>query len=159
MVETINKLKRITRQMSIELGRKPCDVELVWVMGVTPKKLKDVLTANKVPISIETSVNKDDNTSLADFIADEQSVAPDDNTSLTMLQADLSKLFVDLEAKEAQILRLRYGLEDGQFRTLEQVGKVFGITRERVRQIESKAIKKLREPKRFSKLQGYFDKL
>lgn len=155
MVETINRYKRVTRQLSVELGRKPTDQELAWALGVTPKKLKEIMNANKTPVSLETPLGKEEDSTLSDFIADDNGCRPDVSSSERMLKAHIKELLVDLLPREAEVLKLRYGLEDGQARTLEQVGRIFNITRERVRQIEFKAMKKLREPSKFEKLEGY----
>jgi RNA polymerase primary sigma factor len=155
MVETINRYKRVSRQLSIELGRKPTDQELAWALNVSPKKLKEIVNANKTPVSLETPLGKEEDSTLSDFIADDVRTQPDVATTERMLKDHIRELLVDLLPREAEVLKLRYGLEDGQARTLEQVGKIFNITRERVRQIEFKAMKKLREPSKFEKLQGY----
>jgi RNA polymerase primary sigma factor len=155
MVETINRYKRVTRQLSLELGRKPTDQELAWALGVSPKKLKEIMNANKTPVSLETPLGKEEDSTLSDFIADDNSCRPDVASTERMLKAHIKELLVDLLPREAEVLKLRYGLEDGQARTLEQVGRIFNITRERVRQIEFKAMKKLREPSKFEKLEGY----
>ncbi len=155
MVETINRYKKITRQLSQELTRKPTDQELAWAMGVSMKKLKEIMNANKTPVSLETPLGKEEDSSLSEFIADEPRCQPDVSSTERMLREHIKELLVDLLPREAEVLKLRYGLEDGQTRTLEQVGKIFNITRERVRQIEFKAMKKLREPGKFEKLEGY----
>ncbi len=155
MVETINRYKRVTRQLSLELGRKPTDTELAWALGVSQKKLKEIMNANKTPVSLETPLGKEEDSTLSDFIADDNDCRPDVASTDRMLKAHIRELLVDLLPREAEVLKLRYGLEDGQARTLEQVGRIFNITRERVRQIEFKAMKKLREPAKFEKLEGY----
>ena len=155
MVETINRYKRVTRQLSVELGRKPTDQELAWAMGVSLKKLKEIMNANKTPVSLETPLGKEEDSTLSDFIADDAKARPDVSSTERMLKEHIKELLTDLLPREAEVLRLRYGLEDGQTRTLEQVGKIFNITRERVRQIEFKAMKKLRDPVKAEKLQGY----
>lgn len=155
MVETINRYKKITRQLSQELTRKPTDQELAWAMGVTMKKLKEIMNANKTPVSLETPLGKEEDSTLSDFIADDVKAQPDTSSTERMLKEHIQELLVDLLPREAEVLKLRYGLEDGQTRTLEQVGKIFNITRERVRQIEFKAMKKLREPVKSEKLEGY----
>lgn len=159
MVETINRYKRVTRQLSLELTRKPTDQELAWAMGVSLKKLKEIMNANKTPVSLETPLGKEEDSTLSDFIADDNSCRPDVSSTERMLKAHIKELLVDLLPREAEVLKLRYGLEDGQARTLEQVGKIFNITRERVRQIEFKAMKKLREPSKFEKLEGYLSQV
>ncbi len=155
MVETIDRYKKITRQLSQELTRKPTDQELAWAMGVSMKKLKEIMNANKTPVSLETPLGKEEDSSLSEFIADEPRCQPDVSSTERMLREHIKELLIDLLPREAEVLKLRYGLEDGQTRTLEQVGKIFNITRERVRQIEFKAMKKLREPGKFEKLEGY----
>ena len=145
----------MTRQLSAELGRKPTDQELAWALGVNQKKLKEIMNANKTPVSLETPLGKEEDSTLSDFIADENDCRPDVSSTERMLKTHIKELLVDLLPREAEVLKLRYGLEDGQARTLEQVGRIFNITRERVRQIEFKAMKKLREPSKFQKLEGY----
>jgi RNA polymerase primary sigma factor len=159
MVETINRYKRVTRQLSLELNRKPTDQELAWALGVSQKKLKEIMNANKTPVSLETPLGKEEDSSLSDFIADDNDCRPDVSSTERMLKAHIKELLVDLLPREAEVLKLRYGLEDGQARTLEQVGRIFNITRERVRQIEFKAMKKLREPSKFEKLEGYLSQV
>ncbi len=159
MVETINRYKRVTRQLSLELGRKPTDQELAWAMGVSSKKLKEIMNANKTPVSLETPLGKEEDSTLSDFIADDNGCRPDVSSTERMLKNHIKELLVDLLPREAEVLKLRYGLEDGQTRTLEQVGRIFNITRERVRQIEFKAMKKLREPSKFEKLEGYLSQV
>jgi RNA polymerase primary sigma factor len=155
MVETINRYKRISRQLSLELGRKPTDQELAWALSVSLKKLKEIMNANKTPVSLETPLGKEEDSTLSDFIADEAKCQPDVSSTERMLKEHIKEMLVDLLPREAEVLKLRYGLEDGQARTLEQVGRIFNITRERVRQIEFKAMKKLREPAKSDKLEGY----
>ena len=159
MVETINRYKRVSRQLSLELGRKPSDQELGWALGVTQKKLKEIMNANKTPVSLETPLGKEEDSTLSDFIADDNGSRPDITSTERMLKTHIKELLVDLLPREAEVLKLRYGLEDGQARTLEQVGRIFNITRERVRQIEFKAMKKLREPTKFEKLEGYLSQV
>lgn len=159
MVETINRYKRVSRQLSLELGRKPSDQELGWALGVTQKKLKEIMNANKTPVSLETPLGKEEDSTLSDFIADDNGSRPDTTSTERMLKTHIKELLVDLLPREAEVLKLRYGLEDGQARTLEQVGRIFNITRERVRQIEFKAMKKLREPTKFEKLEGYLSQV
>lgn len=155
MVETINRYKKVTRQLSQELTRKPTDEELAAALDVSLKKLKEIVNANKTPVSLETPLGKEEDSRLGDFISDGDKARPDVNSTNKMLREHIEELLVDLLPREAEVLKLRYGLEDGQTRTLEQVGKIFSITRERVRQIEFKAMKKLREPTKSEKLEGY----
>lgn len=159
MVETINRYKKITRQLSQELNRKPTEQEVAWAMGVSMKKLKEIMNANKTPVSLETPLGKEEDSSLSDFIADDIKCQPDISSTERMLKEHIKELLVDLLPREAEVLKLRYGLEDGQTRTLEQVGRIFNITRERVRQIEFKAMKKLREPAKSEKLEGYLSQV
>lgn len=159
MVETINRYKRVSRQLSLELNRKPTDYELAQCLGVNQKKLKEIMNANKTPVSLETPLGKEEDSTLSDFIADDNGCRPDVSSTERMLKAHIKELLVDLLPREAEVLKLRYGLEDGQARTLEQVGRIFNITRERVRQIEFKAMKKLREPSKFEKLEGYLSQV
>ena len=155
MVETINRYKKVTRQLSQELTRKPTDEELAMALDVPMKKLKEIMNANKTPVSLETPLGKEEDSKLADFISDGEKAMPDVTSTDRMLREHIEELLVDLLPREAEVLKLRYGLIDGQTRTLEQVGKIFNITRERVRQIEFKAMKKLREPSKSEKLEGY----
>lgn len=159
MVETINRYKRVSRQLSMKLKRKATDMELAWALGVSMKKLKEIMNANKVPVSLETPLGKEEDSSLSDFIADDIKCQPDVVSTEKMLKEHIQELLKDLLPREAEVLKLRYGLEDGQVRTLEQVGKVFNITRERVRQIEFKAMKKLREPSKCAKLESYLSQV
>ena len=159
MVETINRYKRVSRQLSMKLKRKATDMELAWALGVSMKKLKEIMNANKVPVSLETPLGKEEDSSLSDFIADDVKCQPDVVSTEKMLKEHIQELLKDLLPREAEVLKLRYGLEDGQVRTLEQVGKVFNITRERVRQIEFKAMKKLREPSKCAKLESYLSQV
>ncbi len=155
MVETINRYKKVSRQLSQELTRKPTDEELAMALDVSMKKLKEIMNANKTPVSLETPLGKEEDSKLADFIADGEKAQPDVASTEIMLREHIEELLVDLLPREAEVLKLRYGLIDGQTRTLEQVGQIFKITRERVRQIEFKAMKKLREPAKSEKLEGY----
>lgn len=159
MVETINRYKRVSRQLSMKLKRKATDTELAWALGVSMKKLKEIMNANKVPVSLETPLGKEEDSTLSDFIADDIKCQPDTVSTEKMLKEHIQELLKDLLPREAEVLKLRYGLEDGQVRTLEQVGKVFNITRERVRQIEFKAMKKLREPSKCAKLESYLSQV
>ena len=159
MVETINRYKRVSRQLSMKLKRKATDMELAWALGVSMKKLKEIMNANKVPVSLETPLGKEEDSTLSDFIADDVKCQPDTVSTEKMLKEHIQELLKDLLPREAEVLKLRYGLEDGQVRTLEQVGKVFNITRERVRQIEFKAMKKLREPSKSAKLESYLSQV
>jgi len=159
MVETINRYKRVSRQLSMKLKRKATDMELAWALGVSMKKLKEIMNANKVPVSLETPLGKEEDSTLSDFIADDVKCQPDTVSTDKMLKEHIQELLKDLLPREAEVLKLRYGLEDGQVRTLEQVGKVFNITRERVRQIEFKAMKKLREPSKCAKLESYLSQV
>jgi RNA polymerase primary sigma factor len=159
MVETINRYKRVSRQLSMKLKRKATDNELAWALGVSMKKLKEIMNANKVPVSLETPLGKEEDSTLSDFIADDIKCQPDITSTEKMLKEHIKELLKDLLPREAEVLKLRYGLVDGQVRTLEQVGKIFNITRERVRQIEFKAMKKLREPTKSAKLESYLSQV
>lgn len=155
MVETINRYKKVSRQLSQELTRKPTDEELALALDVTMKKLKEIMNANKMPVSLETPLGQEEDSKLADFIAGAENDKPDVTSTEKMLREHIEELLVDLLPREAEVLKLRYGLVDGKTRTLEEVGKIFSITRERVRQIEVKAMRKLREPGKSEKLEGY----
>ncbi len=155
MVETINKFKKITRELSQGLNRRPTENELSAAMDVSVQKVKEIVSANRTPVSLETPLGKEEDSRLGDFIADAESARPDSSATDELLRTDIEQVLNSLLPREREVIRLRYGLDDGRERTLEEVGQLFGITRERVRQIEFKAMRKLRQPDRCTKLEGY----
>ena len=155
MVETINKFKKITRELSQGLNRRPTEHELAGAMDVSVQKVKEIVSANRTPVSLETPLGKEEDSRLGDFIADAESAQPDSSATDELLRSDIEVVLNSLLPREREVIRLRYGLDDGRERTLEEVGQLFGITRERVRQIEFKAMRKLRQPDRCTKLEGY----
>lgn len=158
MVETINKLTRIQRQLIQELGREPSAEEIAEKMdGMTPEKVREIQKISLEPVSLETPIGEEDDSHLGDFIQDEDSPAPQDAASYTLLREQLEEVMKTLTPREAKVLRLRFGLDDGKARTLEEVGKEFDVTRERIRQIEAKALRKLRHPSRSKKLRDYMN--
>ncbi len=157
MVETINKLMRIQRQLIQELGREPQLEELSKEMNMPIDKVKEIMKIAQEPVSLETPIGEEEDSHLGDFIPDDDSPAPADAAFYTLLREQLNEVLNTLTPREAQVLRLRFGLEDGRTRTLEEVGKVFNITRERIRQIEAKALRKLRHPSRSKRLKDYLD--
>ena len=155
MVETINKFKKITRELSQGLNRRPTENELSAAMDVSVQKVKEIVSANRTPVSLETPLGKEEDSRLGDFIADAESARPDSSATDELLRTDIEQVLNSLLPREREVIRLRYGLDDGRERTLEEVGQLFGITRERVRQIEFKAMRKLRQPDRCTRLEGY----
>ena len=157
MVETIHKVSRYTRQMLQELGREATADELGEKMGMSPEKVREIMKIAQDPISLETPVGEEEDSHIGDFIEDDASPAPADAASYTLLREQLCEVLHTLTPREEQVLKLRFGLEDGRTRTLEEVGQQFNITRERIRQIEAKALRKLRHPSRSKKLKDYLD--
>ncbi len=157
MVETIHKVTRIQRQLLQENGREATAEEIAEVMGVTPDKVRDVMKIAQDPVSLETPIGEEEDSHLGDFIEDQDSPAPAEAAAYTLLREQLNEVLHTLSNREEQVLKLRFGLEDGRPRTLEEVGKEFNITRERIRQIEAKALRKLRHPSRSKRLQGFMD--
>ena len=157
MVETINKLKRIQRQMTLELNREPTEAELAKKMNTTEEKVREIFKISQDPLSLETPIGEEDDSHLGDFIKDEDSPEPQDSAAYTLLKEQLEEVMSTLTPREAKVLKLRFGLEDGKARTLEEVGKEFSVTRERIRQIEAKALRKLRHPSRSKRLKDYLD--
>ena len=154
MVETINKMTRIQRQLIQELGREPTAEEISEAMGgeLTPKRIREIQRIALEPVSLETPIGEEDDSHLGDFIEDKESESPVDYTTRQLLKQELYAILKDLNEREEKVIRLRYGLDDNCPKTLEEVGKIFGVTRERIRQIEAKAIKKLRHPTRSKRL-------
>lgn len=157
MVETINNLRKVTRKMSQELGRRPTMEELARGMNVSLTKIKEILAANRVPVSLDTPYGEDDDNNLGQLLQDESSTPPEVSTETNLMALDIRGVLSVLTPREREILVLRYGLTDGQQRTLEQVGKLVGITRERTRQIELKALRALRQSDVTNKLRDYLD--
>ncbi len=157
MVESINKLKKTSARLAQELGRKPNETELATSMELPVNKIQEIIQADREPVSMEMPLNRDEETYLGDLIEDNESARPDSTTEEELMREDLSRMLSQLTPRERDIMHLRYGLEDGRQRTLEEVGRLFNITRERVRQIEHKAFRKLRQPAWSSKLVGYLE--
>lgn len=157
MVESINKLKKTSAKLSQELGRKPNEVELSSALEIPVGKVQEIMQADREPVSMEMPLNRDDETYIGDLIEDNESARPDATTAEELMRQDLGRMLSQLTPRERDIMHLRYGLEDGRQRTLEEVGRLFNITRERVRQIEHKAFRKLRQPNWSSRLAGYLD--
>lgn len=157
MVETINKLNRIQRQLIQELGRDPLPEEIAKEMGVTVERVREISKISQEPVSLETPIGEEEDSHLGDFIEDEDALAPAEAASFFLLKEQLDDVLGTLTPREKKVLQLRFGLEDGRSRTLEEVGHVFGVTRERIRQIEAKALRKLRHPSRSKKLKDFID--
>ena len=157
MVETINKLVRIQRQLLQSLGREPIPEEIAEEMGLTPERVREIQKISQEPVSLETPIGEEEDSQLGDFIEDDAAVVPPDAASFSMLQEQLAKTLEGLAERERKVITLRFGLEDGHPRTLEEVGREFGVTRERIRQIESKTLAKLRHPSRSQKLKDYLE--
>ncbi|GIM44742.1 RNA polymerase sigma factor SigA [Collibacillus ludicampi] len=157
MVETINKLIRISRQLLQELGREPTPEEIAAEMDMSPDKVREIMKIAQEPVSLETPIGEEDDSHLGDFIEDQDALAPADAAAYELLKEQLEDVLDTLTEREENVLRLRFGLDDGRTRTLEEVGKVFGVTRERIRQIEAKALRKLRHPSRSKRLKDFLE--
>ena len=155
MVETINKLARVERQLTLELNREPTEEELAKKMGTSVDKIRDIYKISQEPVSLEIPIGEEDDSHLGDFIPDETNMSPEDFAVNELLKDEISEVLLTLTEREEKVIRLRFGLEDGRPRTLEEVGQLFGVTRERIRQIEAKALRKLRHPSRSRKLKDY----
>lgn len=157
MVETINKLIRVSRQLLQELGREPQPEEIAKEMSMSVEKVREIMKISQEPVSLETPIGEEEDSHLGDFIPDDDAPAPAEAAAFTLLKEQLIDVLDTLTAREEKVLRLRFGLDDGRARTLEEVGKEFNVTRERIRQIEAKALRKLRHPSRSKKLKDYLD--
>jgi RNA polymerase primary sigma factor len=157
MVETINKLIRVSRQLLQELGREPSPEEIAAEMELTVEKVREIMKIAQEPVSLETPIGEEDDSHLGDFIEDQEALAPADAAAYELLKEQLEDVLDTLTEREENVLRLRFGLDDGRTRTLEEVGKVFGVTRERIRQIEAKALRKLRHPSRSKRLKDFLE--
>jgi len=157
MVETINKLIRISRQLLQEYGREPTPDEIAKVMNISESKVREIIKIAQEPVSLETPIGEEEDSHLGDFIPDDDAPAPAEAASFTLMKEQLLDVLDTLTPREEKVLRLRFGLDDGHQRTLEEVGRVFKVTRERIRQIEAKALRKLRHPSRSKKLKDYLD--
>ncbi|HHW69494.1 MAG TPA: RNA polymerase sigma factor RpoD [Tenericutes bacterium] len=155
MVETINKLARVQRQLTLELNREPSEEELAKKMNMSVEKIRDIYKISQEPVSLETPIGEEDDSHLGDFIKDERNMSPEEYATNEMLKDEIAEVLLTLTEREEKVIRLRFGLEDGKSRTLEEVGQMFGVTRERIRQIEAKALRKLRHPSRSRKLKDY----
>jgi RNA polymerase primary sigma factor len=156
MVETINRLIKVSRQLLQELGREPSVEEIAEAMALTPEKVREVMKISQEPISLETPIGEEEDSHLGDFIEDQEAVAPAEAASVMLLKEKMADVLQNLTERERKVLVLRFGLEDGHQRTLEEVGQEFGVTRERIRQIEAKALRKLRHPSRGKALKDYW---
>lgn len=157
MVETINKLIRVSRQLLQELGREPSPQEIADEMDIPVERVRDILKISQEPVSLETPIGEEEDSHLGDFIQDDNVPVPAEAAAFTLLKEQLNEVLGTLTEREQKVLKLRFGLEDGRARTLEEVGKVFNVTRERIRQIEAKALRKLRHPSRSRKLRDYLE--
>ena len=157
MVETMNKVLRVQRSMLQELGREPTVEEIARKVDMTPDKVREIQRISQEPLSLETPVGEEDDSSLGDFVPDDSAVSPDSAAERERLKDEIERALLELTPREQQVMRLRFGLDDGQVRTLEEVGREFGVTRERIRQIESKTLAKLRHPTRSQRLRDYLE--
>ena len=157
MVETINKLIRVSRQLLQELGRDPLPEEIAKEMGMTEEKIREIMKIAQEPVSLETPIGEEEDSHLGDFIPDDDAPAPAEAAAFTLLKEQLMEVLDTLTPREEKVLKLRFGLDDGRARTLEEVGKEFNVTRERIRQIEAKALRKLRHPSRSKKLKDFLE--
>ncbi|EGL19510.1 RNA polymerase sigma factor RpoD [Paenibacillus sp. HGF7] len=157
MVETINKLSRVSRELLQDLGREPAPEEIAKEMELSVEKVREIMKIAQEPVSLETPVGEESDTNLGDFIEDQDAMAPADAAAFELLKVQLEDVLDTLSEREENVLRLRFGLDDGRTRTLEEVGQVFGVTRERIRQIEAKALRKLRHPSRSKRLKDFLD--
>ena len=157
MVETINKIMRVSRQLVQELGREPSADEIAEKIDMPVEKVREILKIAQEPVSLETPIGEEEDSHLGDFIQDDNVPVPAEAAAYTMLKEQIGEVLTSLTPREQSVLRLRFGLDDGRSRTLEEVGKEFNVTRERIRQIEAKSLRKLRHPSRSKKLKDYLD--
>ena len=157
MVETINKVKKTSSLLLHENGHEPSAEEIAEYLDMSPEKVREILRVSQEPVSLETPIGEEEDSHLGDFIPDDDAPAPADAASHSLLKETLTGVLGTLTAREAKVLRMRFGLDDGRQRTLEEVGMEFGVTRERIRQIEAKALRKLRHPSRSKKLKDFLD--
>jgi RNA polymerase primary sigma factor len=157
MVETINKLLSLSRQLSQEYGREPTPKEIGDEMEISSERVREIIKVSQLPISLESPIGEEENSHLGDFIEDQNALPPPDAASRQLLKEQIDGVLSSLTPRERRVLQLRFGLEDGRSRTLEEVGKEFNVTRERIRQIEAKALRKLRHPIRSRKLKDYLE--
>jgi len=157
MVETINKLLRVTRKLVQEYGREPTSEEIGKEMDISADKVREILKISQEPVSLNTPIGEEEDSHLGDFIEDTTALAPAEAASYQLLRDQVDDVLITLSSREAEVLRLRFGLLDGRNRTLEEVGREFGVTRERIRQIEAKALRKLRNPKQATKLKDFLE--
>ncbi|HEX2922688.1 MAG TPA: RNA polymerase sigma factor RpoD, partial [Chloroflexota bacterium] len=157
MVETINKLSRLSRRLLQDLGREPTSEEIGSKMEIPAEKVREILKVSQEPVSLETPIGEEEDSHLGDFIEDQSALAPAEAASHQLLKEQVDDVLRSLTHRERRVLQLRFGLDDGRQRTLEEVGREFGVTRERIRQIEAKALRKLRHPSRSKKLKDYLD--
>ena len=157
MVETINKMVRVQRQLTLELNREPSEEEIAKKMNVSVDKVREVIKISQDPVSLETPIGEEDDSHLGDFIKDESSLSPEEYTENEILKEEIDDVLQSLQQREQEVLRLHFGLKDGTCHTLEEVGKKFNVTRERIRQIEAKALRKLRHPSRAKKLRDFME--
>ena len=157
MVEIVNKLMRVSRRLVQEQGREPTAAKIGIAMDVPEERIKQILKLAELPASLETPIGDDETSRLGDFIEDRSALSPEDAAFFRLLKVQVDDVLHTLSDREARVLQLRFGLEDDRSRTLEEVGREFGVTRERIRQIEAKALRKLRHPSRSKKLRGFLD--
>jgi RNA polymerase primary sigma factor len=157
MVETINKLSRLSRRLVQDLGRDPVSEEIAAEMEIPPERVREIMKVSQEPVSLETPIGEEEDSHLGDFIEDQGALAPAEAASHQLLKEQVEDVLDSLTGRERRVLQLRFGLDDGRQRTLEEVGREFGVTRERIRQIEAKALRKLRHPSRSKKLRDYLD--
>jgi RNA polymerase primary sigma factor len=157
MVETINKLVRVSRRLVQEYGREPTSEEIGRGMEIAPEKVREIMKVSQEPVSLETPIGEEEDSHLGDFIEDPVALAPADAAAHQLLKEQVMDVLASLAPRERKVLELRFGLEDGRSRTLEEVGREFHVTRERIRQIEAKALRKLRHPSRSKKLRDYLE--
>jgi RNA polymerase primary sigma factor len=157
MVETINRLVRTSRRLQQELGREPTSEEIATAMELTPERVREIIKISQEPVSLAMPVGDEEDSNLGDFIEDQKALAPADVASNKMLSEQMRRVLEELSPREQEVLIMRFGLDDGRAKTLEEVGRAFNVTRERIRQIEAKALRKLRHPPRAKQLRDFLD--